>query len=49
VQETVKAAAVLGREFEIRPLSEMLKREQLGALAVDLVQEAEKQDIWIRL
>jgi predicted ATPase len=49
VQEAVKAAAVLGREFEVRVLSEMLKEESLEAPLGNLVREAERQEIWIRL
>ncbi len=49
VQEAVKAAAVLGREFEVRVLSEMLKGEGLEAPLSDLVREAERQEIWVRL
>lgn len=41
VQETIKAAAVIGQEFEVRLLSHLLKRRVL-----ETVKEAEKGRIW---
>ncbi len=45
IRETVQTAAVLGREFEVRLLSEMLR----GRAVAEMVAAAERQAIWAAL
>lgn len=47
VQEVVKTAAILGREFEVDVLSRMLELGSTPAHVTDLVNDAERQGIWV--
>ena len=51
VKETVKAAAVIGREFEIPVLSEVMRaqqefKENTGVLVQEQIRTAEREQIW---
>ncbi len=54
VKETVKAAAVIGREFEVQVLSEVMKQQKefvkrngnTGHLLLEQIESAEKGQIW---